>query len=385
MNARLPVFHRAVVLVVTAFLVAGCGKYEEREREVGYKGLAKINHLLAAERMASRMGLKAASYAGAPTLPPPPGTALVLPAASLQSEGLLEEISEWVDAGGNLVVYLTLQSNLREALFRTEQDPPFQPFLDYFALDYEKQAVRRIESEDSEEKSEKNETVWGETIKWVDFVRNESYQTDYHSPYLLGDLDFPEDEFAAFQSYDYGLGHLTVLASAELFTNQHLGKAEHATLLWDVLTVGNDESVWFIHSTRVSFFSLLWQRAPEAVVFFLMTIALLVWWAAKGVGPRYVRGTNPSARLDEHLEASGAFFLKHRADEVVVSRLREKLFHRLARVTNQPFNMGKDELVVAARAQGVLAEEEIAALTSPTSSKSLLSILQILKNLDKKL
>ncbi|WP_411847686.1 DUF4350 domain-containing protein [Roseibacillus persicicus] len=374
---------RVLLLLVTAFLLAGCGKYEEREREVGYKGLARINHLLAAERMATQMGLKASSYAGAPVLPPPYGTVLVLPAASLQSEGILEEISDWVDQGGNLIVYLTLQNEGYDLFSGTDQDPPFQAFLDYFALDFDKQPMRIISREEGE--SGKSERVWGEKIEWVDFVREDSYQTDYHSPYLLTDLDYAEDEASAFQSYDYGLGHLTVLGSAELFTNKHLGKAEHATLLWDILTVGEGDTVWFVHSTRVSFFSLLWQRAPEALIFSLVTLALLVWWAAKGVGPRFVRGTNPSAKLDEHLEASGAFFLKHKAEGVVVSRLREKLFHRLARATNQPFNASQEELLTAARAQGILAESEVTALTSPTTNKSLLSTLQTLKTLDKKL
>lgn len=362
------------LLSLLVLLLTGCGEYEEREREVGYKGLAKINHLLAAERLANEMGLKASSYAGAPSLPPAPRTTLVLPADALQSEGQLEEISDWVSEGGNLIVYLTLQNKRKRAWnSEGEKEEPFQVFLDFFEMAVE------------ENEAEEGSSMRGEKVESLAFAEEEPYETDFRSPYLLSDKEAPETGSKAFFSYNYGEGDLTILGSAQLFDNQHLGKAEHATLLWDLLDMGQNEQVWFIHSTRLSFFKLLWQRAPQFVLLLLVTLALLVWWAARGFGPKFIRGTNPSAKLDEHLEASGAFFLKHKAEGLVIFQLRERLFRQLARATNQPINLSAGELIIAAKEQDVLKVEEQEALTSEIESKTLLETLRTLKNLEKRL
>ena len=368
---------RVLLLICLSFLLASCGEYEEREREVGYKGIAKVNHLLAAERLANELGLKTSSYAGAPALPPPPQTTLMLPAESLQSEGQLEEITDWILDGGNLVVYLTLKNEHFWGIGANE-DESFQAFLDYFSLEIESSYRREDLEEDGELKL-------GTQIDSLSYEGGDSYVTDFRSPYLISDLDYEATPAKAFHSYDYGEGTLTVLASAQLFTNEFIGKAEHATLFWEVLSSGKEDQVWIVYSTRVSFFKLLWEHAAQAVVFLLVTLVLLVWWAARGFGPKFVRGTNPSAKLDEHLEASGSFFLKHKAEGVVIENLRERLLRKLARVTRQPFNLSAGELVSVGREQDLIDSSESSALTQLVSDKNLLETLQILKNLDKKL
>ena len=364
------------------FFLTGCGgEYEEKEREIGYKGVAKLNRFLAAERLASELGMKAFSYAGAPSLPPPPGTTLILPAEALRSVGQLDEVSDWVLEGGNLIAYLTADNEppFRLGVGEEELDQPFEEFLDYFGFD--------VWSDGSEDEMEKETDSDAEEspIKVVTFDGVQSYKTSFKSPYLLVDSDYPAGGVNAVYSYQYGEGYLTVLGSAELFTNQSIGKAEHATLFWDLLNKQGDEKVWIVYSTRLSFFKLLWMRAPHAVVCLLTTIVLLIWWAARGFGPKFVRGADPSAKLDEHLEASGAFFLKHKAEMEVITHQREKLFRRIARATNQAFNVSTHDLVVIGQQRGVLNTEEAVALTQSPSDKTLLGTLQTLKNLDKKL
>ncbi|MGJ8723156.1 MAG: DUF4350 domain-containing protein [Roseibacillus sp.] len=363
---------RDVIFVSLSFLLVGCGKFEESEREVGYQGEAKMNHLLGAERLANELGMKASSYAGAPSLPPAAGTTLMLPAESLQSVGQLSEIEDWVVEGGNLIVYLTLKNKRLPAWDEDEGAEPFRAFLDYFALD-----AQQAGGEKEEGKNRK--------ISSLGFEEDDEYETDFETPYLILDDESLDEELKAFHSYSYGEGNLTVLASAQLFTNEFIGKGEHATLLWHLLEDGKEEQVWFIHSARLSFTRLLWQQAPYAVVMLLVTLVLLVWWAARGFGPKFVRGANPSAKLDAHLEASGAFFVKHGADALVVSQLQGRLFRRLARALNQPLNTKEGELLSLADQEGLLDASERGALISQPTSKTLFTTLQTLKNLDKKL
>ena len=367
-------------------LLAGCGEYEEREKEVGYKGLARVNRFLAAERFASEMGLKASSYAGAPSLPPSPQATVVLPAESLLNVGDLDVMSDWIDEGGHLITYLAVDRKQGMSLTGWSEEPAFQAFLDYFELGFEKLENETWEKKD---RAEDDESEWfafgGRHFDEVELWNGRVYETDFNSRYLLFDTELQGVDERVIQTYEYGLGHLTVLSSAELFTNRFIGKEEHATLLWDVLSLGEGKEVWFVHSTRLSFFKLLWMRAPHAVITLIVVIILLVWWASRGFGPKFIRGTNPSANLDGHLEASGAFFRKHGAEMEVLGYLRGKLLRTIARATNQPFNLGAEELVAAGQKQGVLNLSEAKALTEVPNRKTLLLILQTLQKLEERL
>ena len=369
-------------LALFILFLTGCqkGKYEEKEREIGYKGIARVNRLLAAERFASEMGLEANSYAGAPSLPPPEGTTLVVPVKSLQSEGVLSEMGEWVLDGGNLVVYLTLDKE--QSFFRQEEDEEAaRAFLDYFAFELVDLSGSSDEDEDEDE-----DEVDGRQVTKVSLADGEGvYQTDFRVKKFLRDTEFDESEAGSMLRYTYGDGYLTVLVTGEPFRNRNLAKAEHASILWDILSVGDGDAVWFVHSTRVSFFKLLWEQASGALTLLLVTLVLLIWWAARGFGPRFVRGEDPAAQLDEHLEASGAFFMKHRAEGEVIENLRAKLFRRLARATNLPFNLPRPELAMRGREMGVLSMKESTALTERSTEKTLLGLLETLRNLDKKL
>ena len=371
---------RASLLV--SLLLMGCGKYEEFEREVGYKGLAKLNRFLAAERFAQEMGFEASSYAGAPTLPPKPGATIIIPAEALQSVGQLEEMSEWVIEGGNLIAYLTVAKN-RVYQKNPKEEEPFQAFLDYFG--FESLVRFRDEVDEVDEESELTKTNFlGEKVEKV-FLNEGQYETDFRTSYFLVDSDDLEAEASPVCTYDYGDGSLTVFGSAELFTNRSIGKAEHASLLWEVLSDGKNETVWLIHSTRLSFFGLLWQKASYAVTLLLISVTLLIWWASRGFGPKFVRGTNPTARLDEHLEASGSFFRKHNAEVEVIRHQREKILRRLARVTNEPLNLSLNDLIQKGQQQGFIERQEVAALVETPDKKTLLTTLQTLKNLEQKL
>ncbi|WP_200390305.1 DUF4350 domain-containing protein [Roseibacillus ishigakijimensis] len=352
-----------------AVLLAACGRFEEKEREVGYQGLAKINHFLAAQRLAEEMGLAAGSYAGAPALPPPTGTTLVVSAASLQSEGQLWEISQWMDEGGHLVVYMVLQNKDWLWYESSDFDDYFAPFLNYFQL--------ALEFPGGDEKAKKVSAL-------APFGLG-TYATEFETPFLIDDLEDYEAPAESIRSFDYGGGSLTVMATAEPFTNRHLGKGEHATLLWDLLTLEEGDAVWFVYSTRLSFFRLLWEKASAAVVAFLLLLIFFVWWAARGFGPRFHRLEVSTAKLDEHLQASGAFFRKHRAEDAVLAPLRERLLHRLAKATNLPFNTPASELVAVARERALLGPDDEVALLTPVTAKGLLERLQHLSQLDKKL
>lgn len=377
---------QVLILSLLALVLSSCGKYEEKTRDVGYRGIAKVDHFLAARRMIEEMGWTAFSYGGVPNFPPPAGATLIAPAASLQSEGMLEELDTWLTDGGNLIAYLVVPD---ERSLPSEIDDDWESMLAYFEC--EVAAISDLEKSDfthldwDAAKTKESQDIKKITLDSVLLVREEPYATNFETTLLLRDLEDEDARHDGILTFDYGEGTLTLLATAKPFSNKNIHQKEHATLLRDLIAMGQGVEVWFVYSTRTSFFGLLWQRGPFAVLALLLTLIILVWWAARGFGPRYTRGTDSNPKLDEHLLASGAFFIKHRADTLIVQEHRKILFRKMARSLNRPLNTPPQDLLDAASKEKLLSGEELAAMSHPLTDKTLLTILRNLQTIDQKL
>lgn len=375
-----------LLLILLSLWLPSCGEYEEETIDTGYKGLAKIDHFLAARRMSEQMDWTAYSYAGVPDFPPPPDATLIVPVVSLQSEGVLGELDRWVAAGGNLIAYLEMPDD-RPA--PRKANPDWDSFLDYF--EFEVAAVKDLKKEDLAsldwDRTGAKDSLPGRslTLDSIKSDRDEPYETKVETHFLIRDVEGEDAVYSSLESYDYGDGTMTVLATAKPFSNEAISEREHATLLHDLIAQGQGGEVWFVYSTRTSFFALLWDRGPYAMLALGIAIVVLVWWAARGFGPRFTRGTDANPKLDEHLLASGAFFIKHRADTVVVREHRAALFRKVARALNLPLNTPHQDLLAAARADQLLDGEQLAALSQPLSDKTLLITLRNLQLIEQKL
>ena len=94
---------RVFIAVLTAVLaLTGC-EYEEIERETGYKGKARLNPWLAAERFVDRMGDEVISVI-AWTEPQPGDSAWLMPASMLGNESFVRRVETWVQEGGHLIL-----------------------------------------------------------------------------------------------------------------------------------------------------------------------------------------------------------------------------------------------------------------------------------------
>ena len=93
-------------LVLGGLLVClcGCGN-EVVEVEIGYKGKARVNPWLAAERFAQRYEFDVESLAAwrAPTAD---DAVWFVPASILNNASFIRRVEEWVEAGGHLVVLM---------------------------------------------------------------------------------------------------------------------------------------------------------------------------------------------------------------------------------------------------------------------------------------
>ena len=99
---------RIGITILALLLMSGCGRIVKEEVEIGWKGIAKIDRFLAASRFIEAMGIPSGSYPSAPQMPPAKDTMLFMPAASMRSKGVFEQIDNWIQEGGNVVFMLTV-------------------------------------------------------------------------------------------------------------------------------------------------------------------------------------------------------------------------------------------------------------------------------------
>ena len=90
--------------VFVVLLLAGCS-FKEETKEVGHKGIARVNPYLAAQRFLREYGFVVREDRGWPELDYSLGMAMV-PASVLSAEGYVADLSNWVEDGGHAVILL---------------------------------------------------------------------------------------------------------------------------------------------------------------------------------------------------------------------------------------------------------------------------------------
>ncbi len=359
---------------VVLLLVSGCAEYEEKEVEIGYKGLARIDRFLAATRLVREMGLESGSYAGLPELPPPPNTVLCVPAGSLQNQGTLSELEDWMHYdGGHLICFLQLDGKSR---FRKDEETySFAPFLDFFGLEIDL------------EKGAKEKEVTALKFEETQGLK-EKYTVEYKSPFRFRSIDAGEDEpFVHSERFEMGEGSMFVWSTAAPFANKNLKKEKHASLLWDMVNANSSDEVWFVYSTRISFWALLWEKFAFAICSGALLIFVSIWVGARRFGPIFDTVDSKRNRLDDHLTASGYFFAKHKADQMVIESTKKRMSTQLARRANLPIDATEAEILSACQRDGILDAEqaELYRKPFPESIKEQINYLQQLQAIEQEL
>lgn len=400
---------RFLLALAASVFFTGCGEMVEEEVEIGLQGIAKYDHFLAASRMLREMGLETGSYAQLPQFPPPPNTTLFLPASALKSEGMLSELDDWVYSDGGVLICF-LERGGDTDLFQYDQGAS-KDFLDYFEIGYEQISDFKFEvvPEDKEEKkeyfkkkmreeldsikpnkkedAEKAEDEEEDPTEVKELVFEEEgemrpyYKTDFTNNYYIHytDVEYAEDEDDDFicLDYDWGEGRIHMWSTVAPFTNDHLMKEEHATLLWDLVQLGEPKRVWFVHSSQLSFMKLLWEKGAFALVTLALLLFLWIWASTQRFGPMFKTINATKNTLSDHLTASGYFFTKHKADALIIEAVKEKLYMKLARQANLPINAPAETIISVCETKALLNNTQLDLLKNPLPEKKAAQLLYI--------
>ncbi|WP_434578251.1 DUF4350 domain-containing protein [Pseudomonas sp. Z5-35] len=283
---------------------------------------AQANPYLAAEHFLRKQGINvehANSLDVLPTLEPHQRSLLLLGERSNMTPRDADQLLNWTRAGGRLLF-------VAEAIWDDSTSSSGDLLLDRVRL-------RQLLSKDLKEPDP-------ELIKDPYPKLTKLYLEDEEAPAYLGfDTDFHlEDPLNLVQAWansaqathlmqlNHGLGTITVLTDAELWKNDQIDQYDNAWLLW-YLSADTDVTLLF-NTDHDNLLTLLLRYFPQALVALLALVALWFWRSAVRQGPLQQPAPKARRQLQEHLQASAAFHLRHNGQQQLLQTLQQDVLRR---------------------------------------------------------
>jgi hypothetical protein len=306
---------RHAMLALTAMVLASCD-YTEVEREVGYKGKARLNPWLAAERFTKKYDYEALS-SHSWTTPEWDDAAWFIPVSAIGNRSFTRQMEEWVTDGGHLVLLIEHASSETNdwglgGIF-PEVEPPIIDWL-------ERAGIRYVEDPSESVKSEK--IGFGDMSFKVEAVSGSGVS-------IIG------SEPGVFASQEYGGGRLTVLTDSRIFRNRWIGDHDHAALMLALIeATGNGSRVGFMRGTGLSFWGLLGDHLWPLLIALGAWLVFWLWRNLTRFGPTEAAEVASELRgYGHHLEALGDFQWRLDHATGLLAPLRTQVFERGQRLS----------------------------------------------------
>jgi hypothetical protein len=362
---------RFICLLMALLLVVGCKPGPTIDREIGYKGKARIDAYLAAQRFLERYEYPVESRPGWPKLDH--GVAMViLPASVLSTEGYVREMSAWIADGGHMVCLLDHAESHHDDWSRFTgagshggDDLP-EPLTKWLA-----DAGITITPRESTTLRADEPIVISGTGYGVNAESNTG-------------ISIHGEAKAVFGQMDYGSGLITVLADARPLRNRRISENEHAAFLLALTrqsALGG--KVVVVRDAALSLGTLLWRHAWPALV---GLVALTLFWLWKNMprfGPLRREEERSTMRdYDHHLEALGDFQWRLDKGASMLRPLRESVIERAQRLSAAS-HRGIDLFEWIAERSGVTRERAERAMTHerPADATSFTRVLADLQKI----
>ena len=298
--------------LLAALLLGGCGG-EMEEVEVGYRGPARRDPFLAAERFLENRGYDIEIHnefrKGLPE-----GETVLTSAQSLTDYGMTDEILGWLGRGGHLLVLLEGGEAFTNDWAHSSSHKLKETSGEQAAL-LERLGVGKTEFAEGKVKFEINGRS-GEVEVPSRFHWKNSAQPG-NVKIIAGDADKP-----AIASFPRGAGRVTVVAQSHPFRNRYIGEGDHAWLLDLLVGQNNSDAVWFLRGTRQSFASMLWEHGWMALLAAAALLAVWLWKNLPRFGPLRTAQEAGPRQFSEHLALTGGFLWHHRESRMLLAPLQ---------------------------------------------------------------
>ena len=351
---------RIFTTLLLAFLVAGCGEYDEVKRETGYKGKARINPWLAAERFAEGLGYPVVS---SPTWKNPDWSDSVcfMPAVLLGNSSFTTRIEKWISNGGHLVLLIDHADSDRNDWTNysygtdDQMDPSLSRMLDDAGLEVD---LKRSRVKD------------GESVTQIPYNGKDYKVTAQVSSTVKKRKGKP----GVFASVQHGDGRITVLTDSRIFRSRWIGDREHASLLRALIESSpNDGTVMFVRGTGISFWGLIGRHLWPFLIGLGILIFVWLWRSFSRFGPvESAAEPSPLRGYDHHLEALGDFQWRLDKGSALLAPLREQIIEKGQQLSAKVGRRDDDFFQVLADRAGIPRERVVRALTEAAPADGLI-------------
>lgn len=376
----------ALALAVAVF-ATGCGETEEIEIEIGFRGEARSNAFLAAERALDAWGREARSLGSFEV--PDEDVAFVLVGADALAVESPETAATraWVADGGHLV--LTLFGAARP-------DFPMYRELGAHAL------LEPLGVAPSELPATRDDSLAAAYDDWdvgygrapgrgllggitAEFANTGLVELDDQlaiEPDARLRRTASGDLFGV--SFPIEAGRMTVLASGSFASNHGLGRRDNPDLLHELVELSRPGEVRFVAASDQTLISLLWERAAHFVVGGIALIVAWLWRATRRFGPPVVPPGRERHAFGDHVVAAGRFLWRRSGPQAVVDPLRRRVLRAVARAV--PDASEEDRVVDALRERSGFERARVRAAlfgAVPNDSDSMVAMVRDLHTLER--
>ncbi|MES2598932.1 MAG: DUF4350 domain-containing protein [Verrucomicrobiota bacterium] len=413
----------SLLLFPILFLSACDGHFEEREFPQGYKGKARLDPFLAAERLLDKMGYKAERLPQLKELPDADGGVVVISAEAGMPEARAKQLLSWVQNGGHLVYAMAGCAPYSDwGLFSSGStfgyagsEDRVDPVLDKMSVellglkkwkettmpdilkrrnkDKKEDPDKKKADTPTEEKKPEPAPVKVEEKKAETEPKSEKKKPRIHEPddvptevqvVKMGKADyevvFPSiihlklgrplraGEWAAGANSEktgalhlhHGLGSVTLLNHARPLRNRYIDEHDHAQWFMDL--IGEDAyHVQFIVSLEGSFWELLWKRAWMPLIGLVIVTLIWLWMHLPRFGPQRQVVLHDTKHFFEHISALGGFFHRMRRDDVLLGAAADAVRTRATRLYPHLVNHSDSAIIEILAQRSELPPERIRA------------------------
>jgi len=280
-----------LAVAVATLALTGCDDTEV-EREIGYKGKARIDPWLAAERFVERMDRHVRSVISW-TDPQADDAVWILPASVLGNRSFTRRMEQWVEHGGHLILLVEYADE--ETNDWAEDHTP--PVLENAFL-----AMMKRHGFDFKPPTAAKTDTFAEEIVF----HGRTFKVEARS---LATVAVAGGKPGVFVSRALGAGRLTVVTDGRIFRSRWIGDNEHAALLAALLDATHHTgTVGFMRGAGLSLWALLREHLGPVLVAFGLWVLLWLWKNLARFGPLEAAAVPPVMRgYEHHLEALGHF------------------------------------------------------------------------------
>jgi hypothetical protein len=433
---------KSLLLILPLLFNVGCnGKWEDVERQTGYKGKARTECFMAAHQLLEKYGFEPERRPMLDRLPDDKSGVMLLSAENGITSLRAKEVLEWVQSGGHVIYVMAgctpyndwgrfssmtgygyfgndeRSDAMLKELKVTITDSRTEMLNEFTQKGQKKKAANQKKAVDP--KADEKIQPRPEQRPEVEVIpkKPDSSKPQVKKPRIRDAADVTttisklswdgktyEVELPDFVSFNlerdlsktefvagakdkafilglcHGLGRITLMNHARPFRNRYLGDHDHAS--WLIALMGEDAlDVWFISGMQKSFMGLLWDHAWSVILTLIALLMVWLWCHVPRFGPMRQVALHETKHFVDHIAALGHFFHRLKRDDVLLvdsaQQVRAKALIRFP----QLHGAGDDGLLPKLVDVSGLSIERIQSALMPPAKPAPFQLVALLKDL----